>query len=92
MMNYPLTKDFRSRIKPFPNLLLLWTRTERESVERKRTIAKIATQDAFDIIRRPGGYRSFLACLYWKDFDWIKSTSMFRYSRIPFIRDVEERR
>ncbi|GFH55250.1 predicted protein [Chaetoceros tenuissimus] len=52
MMKYPLTEDFRSQIKPFSNLLLLWS--DEENVERLKEIIHIANQDAFDIIRIPG--------------------------------------
>ena len=51
MMKYPLTQECRSRIKPFSNLLLLWT--EGENFDQNDTIAKTTVHDIIVIIQRP---------------------------------------
>ncbi|GFH55329.1 predicted protein [Chaetoceros tenuissimus] len=66
MLKYPLTKECRSYIKPFSNLILLWTigktADEKEIFERKKRLDKI-TQDAIGIIGRPEA-RSSLQVLF----------------------------
>ncbi len=52
MMKYPLIEEYRSRIKPFSNLLLLLLNAKND--DGKDTIAKNTAQYAFDIVNRPG--------------------------------------